>query len=63
MTTRLMKASAVADTFTVERTRKPAKPAAKPAAPRKRAPREACGRDRSRLAAGRAGSRACRWWP
>jgi hypothetical protein len=33
-----MKASAVADTFTVERTRKPAKPAAKPAAPRKRAP-------------------------
>ena len=48
MTTRLMKSSAIADSFTVERTRKPARPAgkpasakapaSKPAAPRKRAP-------------------------
>lgn len=38
MTTRLMKSGAIADTFSVERTRKPARPAAKPAAPRKRAP-------------------------
>ena len=37
MTTRLMKASAIGDTFSVERTRKPARPAAKPATPRKRA--------------------------
>jgi hypothetical protein len=42
-----MRSSAVADTFSVERTRKPAKPAAKPvaprkpAAPRKRAPKPA----------------------
>lgn len=48
MTARLMKSSALADTFSVEKTRKPARPAAKPAAakapsskpaaPRKRAP-------------------------
>lgn len=38
MTARLMKMSAVAETSFVERTRKPARPAAKPAAPRKRAP-------------------------
>ena len=53
MTTRLMKSSAIADSFTVERTRKPVRPAgkpaaakapeskpraSKPAAPRKRAP-------------------------
>ena len=38
MTARLMKMSAVAETSFVEKTRKPAKPAAKPAAPRKRAP-------------------------
>ena len=38
MTTRLIKSSAIADTFSVEKTRKPARPAAKPAAPRKRAP-------------------------
>jgi hypothetical protein len=38
MTARLMKMSAVADTSFVEKTRKPARPAAKPAAPRKRAP-------------------------
>jgi hypothetical protein len=38
MTARLMKASAIADTFTVERIRTPARPTAKPAAPRKRAP-------------------------
>lgn len=47
MTARLMKSSAIADTFTVERTRKPARPAkpaaakapaSKPVAPRKRAP-------------------------
>jgi hypothetical protein len=38
MTARLMKMSAVADMSSVERTRKPARPAAKPAAPRKRAP-------------------------
>ena len=37
MTTRLMRVSAVGDTFTVERARKPVRPAAKPAAPRKRA--------------------------
>jgi hypothetical protein len=41
MTTRLMKASAIGDTFTVERTRKPARPAAKPAVPRKRAAKPA----------------------
>lgn len=34
----LMEASVVADTAVVEKTRKPARPAAKPAAPRKRAP-------------------------
>ena len=38
MTARLMKMSAVAETRFVEKTRKPARPAAKPAAPRKRAP-------------------------
>lgn len=38
MTARLMKMSAVAETSFVERTRKPSKPAAKPATPRKRAP-------------------------
>jgi hypothetical protein len=38
MTARLMKMSGVADISSVERTRKPARPAAKPAAPRKRAP-------------------------
>ena len=38
MTARLMKMSAVAETSFVEKTRKPAKPAARPAAPRKRAP-------------------------
>ena len=38
MTARLMKMSAVAETSFVEQTRKPSKPAAKPAAPRKRAP-------------------------
>jgi hypothetical protein len=38
MTARLMKMSAVAETCFVEKTRKPARPAAKPAAPRKRAP-------------------------
>ena len=35
---RLMKMSAVAETSLVEKTRKPTRPAAKPAAPRKRAP-------------------------
>ena len=34
MTARLMKSSAIADTFTVERTRKPARPAGPPKAPR-----------------------------
>jgi hypothetical protein len=38
MTARLMKMSAVAETSFVEGTRKPTRPAAKPAAPRKRAP-------------------------
>ena len=38
MTSPLMKMSAVAETSFVEKTRKPARPAAKPAAPRKRAP-------------------------
>jgi len=38
MTARLMKMSAVAETSFVEKTRKPARPVAKPAAPRKRAP-------------------------
>jgi hypothetical protein len=38
MTARLMKMSAVAETSFVEKTHKPARPAAKPAAPRKRAP-------------------------
>jgi hypothetical protein len=38
MTARLMKMSAVAETSFVEKTRKPSSPAAKPAAPRKRAP-------------------------
>ena len=38
MTARLMKMSAVAETSFVEQTRKPAKPAAKPTTPRKRAP-------------------------
>ena len=38
MTARLMKMSAVADTSFVEQTRKPTRPAAKPATPRKRAP-------------------------
>jgi len=38
MTSPLMKMSAVAETSFMEKTRKPARPAAKPAAPRKRAP-------------------------
>ena len=38
MTARLMKMSAVAETSFMESTRKPTRPAAKPAAPRKRAP-------------------------
>jgi hypothetical protein len=38
MTSPLMKMSAVAETSFVEKTRKPSRPAAKPAAPRKRAP-------------------------
>ncbi len=38
MTARLMKMSAIADTSFMEQTRKPTRPAAKPAAPRKRAP-------------------------
>ena len=38
MTARLMKMSAVAETHFVEKTRKPARPAAKPATPRKRGP-------------------------
>jgi hypothetical protein len=38
MTSPLMRMSAVAETSFVEKTRKPARPAAKPAAPRKRAP-------------------------
>jgi hypothetical protein len=60
MTTRLMKASAIGDTFSVERTRKPARPAVKPAAPRKRAakpapPRADRGRGGRRLAFASAG--------
>ena len=38
MTARLMKVSGLAETLPVERTRKPARPAAKPAATRRRAP-------------------------
>ena len=38
MTARLMKVSGLAETLHVEKTRKPARPAAKPAATRRRAP-------------------------
>lgn len=53
MTTRLMKASAIGDTFSVERARRPARPAPKPAAPRKRAPAKPAPPDADRGRRGR----------
>ena len=75
MTARLMKLSGLAETLPVERTRKPARPAAKPAATRRRAPAakpavaldvastpgQSCRPRASAVAVAFAGWLSCRW--